>query len=142
MGHQPELSGGKLPRSSGGWSQVLSQRRKGGTEDLDQRILGGTDFVHAILEEADERQRRQLRVRGSHRSLAVFIEEECRKRRISVNEVRHGSRRSAVSRARAEIAHRCKEEVGVSAAEIARHLGVNTSSITRAIERMEITTRD
>lgn len=141
MGRQPELSGGQLPRSSGRWSQVLSQRRKGGNEEFDQRILGGIDFIHAILEEADERQQRQMRVRRNHRNLVDFIEEECRKRRISLNELRHGSRRSAISRARAEIAHRCKEEVGVSAAEIARHLGVNTSSITRAIERMEITTR-
>jgi chromosomal replication initiation ATPase DnaA len=137
MGHQPELSGGQLPRSSGIWSQVLSQRSKGGDEQFDQRILGGSEFIQAILQEADQRQQRQLRVRQTHRSLADLVEEQCRKRRISVNEMRHGSRRSAVSRARAEIAHRCKEEVGVSAAEIARHLGVNTSSITRAIERIE-----
>jgi hypothetical protein len=37
MGHQPELSGGQLPRSSGSWSQVLSQRSKGGNEQFDQR---------------------------------------------------------------------------------------------------------
>lgn len=142
MGHQPELSGGGLPRSSGGWSQVLSERRKAGNEQFDQRILGGSDFVHTILKEAEERQIRQLRVRQNHRSLATLVEEECRKRNISLNELKHGSRRSAVSRARAEIAYRCKEEVGVSAAEIARHLGVNTSSITRAIDRIEVTTRD
>jgi DNA-binding MarR family transcriptional regulator len=42
-----------------------------------------------------------------------------------------------VSRTRAIIALRCKEEIGSPGAEIARHLGVNTSSINRAVERAE-----
>jgi DNA-binding XRE family transcriptional regulator len=32
---------------------------------------------------------------------------------------------------------RSREELGLSAAEMARHLGVNTSGITSAIERVE-----
>jgi predicted transcriptional regulator len=47
-----------------------------------------------------------------------------------------GGKRSGVSAARASIAYRCREELGVSAAEIARHLGVNTSCIVRVIERV------
>jgi len=35
------------------------------------------------------------------------------------------------------IAHRCREELGISAAEIARQLGVNTSSIIKAIARFD-----
>ena len=41
-----------------------------------------------------------------------------------------------MSRTRVLIAYRSREELGLSAAEIARHLGVATSSITRAIEKM------
>ena len=42
-----------------------------------------------------------------------------------------------MSEARAAIAHRSKEELGISGAEIARYLGVNTSSITRTLDRMD-----
>jgi hypothetical protein len=43
-----------------------------------------------------------------------------------------------VSEARMVIAHRCREELGISAAESARQLGVNTSSIIKAIARFEL----
>jgi DNA-directed RNA polymerase specialized sigma24 family protein len=37
---------------------------------------------------------------------------------------------------RIKIAQRSREELGLSGAEIARHLGVNTSSINRALARV------
>jgi ribosome-binding protein aMBF1 (putative translation factor) len=60
-------------------------------------------------------------------------EEECGKRKVSEEEVRKGSRRSRVSEARGAIAYRSREELGISGAEIARYLGVNTSSINRTL---------
>jgi DNA-binding MarR family transcriptional regulator len=42
-----------------------------------------------------------------------------------------------VSEARAGIAYRSKEELGISGAEIARYLGVNTSSINRTLARLD-----
>ena len=56
---------------------------------------------------------------------------------MSEAELMKGSRRSWVSKARAAIAYRAKEELGISGAEMARYLGVNTSSITRALARLE-----
>jgi plasmid maintenance system antidote protein VapI len=56
---------------------------------------------------------------------------------VSEQELRKGSRRSRVSEARAAIAYRSKEELGVSGAEIARYLGVNTSSINRILARID-----
>jgi len=49
QGAVKELTGGGLIRSQGGWSQVLSMRRRGQAEDFDQRILGGGEFVNQIL---------------------------------------------------------------------------------------------
>ncbi len=66
-----------------------------------------------------------------------IIQEECRKRKVSEEELRKGSRRSRVSEARSAIAYRSKEELGISGAEIARYLGVNTSSINRTLARMD-----
>ena len=45
QGHRPELVGGGLIRSMGGWSAVLAMRRSGSKEVSDQRILGDGDFV-------------------------------------------------------------------------------------------------
>jgi DNA-binding MarR family transcriptional regulator len=42
-----------------------------------------------------------------------------------------------MSEARGAIAYRSKEELGISGAEIARYLGVNTSSINRTLARLD-----
>jgi chromosomal replication initiation ATPase DnaA len=65
-----------------------------------------------------------------------IIREECENRKVSEEEVRKGSRRRRGREVRAVIAFRSKEELGNSGAEIARYLGVNTSSINRAPTRM------
>jgi hypothetical protein len=136
-GRNPRLTGGGLIRSQGGWSQVLALRRKGEKEPSDERILGSGDFVDRVLQEAEERQLRQMKLRRRGRGIEDIIQEECRKRKVSEEELRKGSRRSRVSEARAAIAYRSKEELGISGAEIARYLGVNTSSINRILVRMD-----
>lgn len=130
------FSGGGLVRSLGGWSQVLAVRRKGQLEESDERILGSGAFVSTVLRETEERHIRQLKFRRSGDTISRIIEEECKKAGINFQELKYGSRRSAVSRARAIIARRSRDELGLAAAEIARHLGVATSSITRAIDRV------
>ncbi len=134
-GRNPELTGGGLIRSQGGWSRVLALQRSGHKEESDERILGTGDFVHAIMREVEERQLRQTKLRRRGKGINDIIREECRKRGVNERELIRGSRRRKVSQTRAVIALRCKEEVGCSGAEIARHLGVNTTSINRAVER-------
>jgi REP element-mobilizing transposase RayT len=136
-GRNLKLTGGGLIRSQGGWSQVHAMRRKDHKEESDERILGGGDFVYAILKEAEEKQLRQLKLRRGGRNIADIIREECEKSKVSPEELKRGGRRTRVSEARVAIAHRSREELGLSGAEIARHLGVNTSSINRALARSD-----
>ena len=136
-GRRPELTGGGLIRSQGGGSQVLALRSKVEKELSDERILGSGEFVERILQEAEERQLRQMKFRQKGKSIEDIIQQECGKRKVSEQELRKGSRRAQVSEVRAAIAYRSKEELGISGAEIARHLGVNTSSINRVLARMD-----
>jgi len=135
MGRQPELTGGGLIRSKGGWSQVVAARRSGEKEEYDERILGSGDFVHAALKEAEEKIRLQLKHRRTGRTLVQIIDQECDRSQISPKELEGGSRRREVSALRIKIAKRGLDELGLSLAEIARHVGVSTSGIARAIKR-------
>src|SRR3972149_11499529 len=121
QGHVKELTGGGLIRSQGGWSQVLSIRRRGQKEEFDERILGGGDFVSKILKEAEDRQLRQLRQKRAGITIQKIIAEECRTQGISPQEMQGGGKRRPVRAARSMIALRSREELGLSAAEIARH---------------------
>jgi REP element-mobilizing transposase RayT len=140
-GRNPELTGGGLIRSQGGWSHVIGMRRRGQREEYDDRILGSGSFVSEIFKEAEDRQLRQMRHKRSGNTIQKILEEECKNRQINPLELKAGGKRSSVSAARAAIASRCREELGASAAEIARYLGVSTSGIIRSIERSERVTK-
>jgi len=49
----PELLGGGLIRSLGGWEEVKKKRRQQWVKG-DQRILGDSGFVLEVLREAEE----------------------------------------------------------------------------------------
>jgi REP element-mobilizing transposase RayT len=135
-GQSTELTGGGLVQNRGGWSQVVAMRRRGQKDGHDERILGGGDFVNKILKESEDRHLRQTKLKRGGRTIQEIIDTECKERGISLQELKAGSKRRRVSETRARIAYRSREELGLSAAEIARHLGVNTSCIVRLIKRL------
>jgi len=59
-GRRPELVGGGLIRSLGGWSAVKALRRSEGRELSDDRILGSGEFVERIIKEAEANIRYQF----------------------------------------------------------------------------------
>src|SRR6185503_624496 len=63
LGRRPELVGGGLIRSAGGWSEVRSRRRRREPEPSDERILGSGEFVERVLTEAEARVQRQQAAR-------------------------------------------------------------------------------
>jgi hypothetical protein len=75
-----------------------------------------------------------LKARRTGKTIQKIIDEECRKRGISKVELKGGGKRRKVSDTRALIAMRSRAELGLTSAAIARHVGVNTSAISRAIE--------
>lgn len=68
QGRRPELVGGGLIRSLGGW-RVVRKKRFEKEERLkgDQRILGENDFVAQILEEAEEKYERSYELQTEQR---------------------------------------------------------------------------
>jgi REP element-mobilizing transposase RayT len=137
LGRRPELVGGGLIRSLGGWSRVLSLRAKGEKEEYDSRILGSGDFVQAVMQEADKKLSRQMKYREEKASLERIIRKMCKEAGVKEEELRGRGQRRRVSEARGEIALYLCKEMGLSMAEIARNLGVGTSAIAMAIRKGE-----
>jgi hypothetical protein len=135
QGRIPELTGGGLLHSYGGWSKVISMKHKGVELDFDGRVLGGSGFVKQIIEETERNQNRRALISKSEKSIFDIIKEECSTAGISQRLLQSGSRRRNVSRARMTITGRCIEELGMSFADIARCLGVTSSAISRAFLR-------
>ena len=138
-GRRPELVGGGLVRSLGGWSEVISLRRRGVRELADERILGSGDFTERILKEADPGVRQQYSARGRKNRVEEFISELCQRQNLSMTELRSGSRRRSMARLRAQIARGLVESHGISMAEVARWVGVSTSAISKMMTRTNST---
>jgi hypothetical protein len=54
QGRRPELMGGGLVRSQGGWKAVSEIRRGREAYSADERVLGSSRFVERLLKEAEE----------------------------------------------------------------------------------------
>ncbi len=137
LGRRPELVGGGLIRSVGGWSEVFSLRRQGVRERTDERILGSGDFVERVMKEADEKTKGAYSAREQKKKVEQLIAWKCKKGNISVSELKGGSRRGRIPQVRAEIAISLVESYGMPLAEVARQVGVSTSAISKALRRAE-----
>jgi hypothetical protein len=135
MGRRPDLVGGGLARSQGGWAQVVAMRKRKVRELYDERILGSGDFVEKILGEAEENFKRSLKNNLSSRRIEKLILKACKKSNISVEELRLGSRRAPISEIRSKLARDLVRTHGRSLAEIARQLGVSTPAIWNLLSR-------
>ena len=134
QGRLPELVGGGLIRSLGGWSQVLSFRRKGLRSAADDRVLGDGDFVEQIWSESSELDKETWRRRGPGRDLQALAREIATVQGITETELCSGSRRRKISEARRAFCRASVGELGYPAAAVSRFLGVTTSAVVRAAQ--------
>jgi putative transposase len=132
-GRRPELVGGGLIRSLGGWAEVLALRARGERQIFDQRVLGDGEFVEQVLSEMDEQSKENLRIRRKGIDLSLLAKKVCNVDGVSVGELRSGSRRREIVNSRGVFSWLAVRELGYSGAEVARFLGVTTSCVTRAV---------
>jgi len=135
QGNRPELVGGGLIRSMGGWGVVKSIRRHGEKELSDERILGSGDFVKELLSGADAAARRQFENGNQVKNAIDQVKAECEKQKISISALLAGSRNRDISRLRSDLAVTLIREFGLSLAETARQLGISTSAVSKLLSR-------
>jgi len=138
LGRRPELGGGGLVRSAGGWSQVLSMRRRGTRMASDPRILGDGHFVEELLTQAEERHRATLRIRNRVPHLNVLATQVAAKAAVDLSAILSGSRSHLAASARRTLCHLAVKELGYTGAEVARFLGTTTSSVNRLAKEAEL----
>jgi len=136
-GKRPDLVGGGLLRSMGGWSEVLSLRRSQEEVLSDERILGNGEFVERLLRDADERMKQRLVGDALRQRAEDVIRKACKKAGVNETELKSGGRRGAMSKVRSNLASELAEEYGVPLAEVGRLLGVSTSAVSKMLSRRQ-----
>jgi putative transposase len=130
-GRRPELQGGGLRRSLGGWAAVAALRRGREAYVSDERVLGSSDFVEHLRQEVPQ----PAPARAPRSSLPDLVARVCRLARIPPEALTRGSRRAAVARAREGMAYLAVDVCGHSGASLLSLLGVGAPSLCNAAQR-------
>jgi len=130
-GRRPELTGGGLVRSAGGWAQVKSLRSQGIQIASDERILGSGEFTERLIAEAEQREKETLRLGKRMPDLEEFAERIAKQQGIERDELMMGSRKREVARARKIFCQAVVKKGRYCGAEAARFLGISTSAVNR-----------
>lgn len=131
-GHRPELVGGGLVRSVGGWSALKSFRKIGIRIKGDERILGGSDFVEKTLKQANERLEKKTRLQAAGPGLEALIEKVAAYYKISVDDLKTASKERKISRARSMVSYFAVRKLMMSCADVARTLKISPSAVSKA----------
>jgi REP element-mobilizing transposase RayT len=137
QGYRPDLIGGGLIRSRGGWSEVKAMRRRGIRQDSDERILGSGKFVRRFLQQSAKFKKKKLSAEKGLKRALLLIDKTCKKEGVSVEALKGGNRRHEVSKVRAELAEKLVEDFGLSLIETGRQLGVSGSAISVILRRRD-----
>jgi hypothetical protein len=137
QGRRHELTGGGLVRSLGGWTAFKALRGSSVRIKGDERILGDSDFVEAVLREADEQleRRYQLQTRGF--GLEQVAERVAQVLDIPLEIVWEKSRRPQVAVARSLLCYWASKELGMSMTNLAKRLNLTQPAISIAARRGE-----
>jgi hypothetical protein len=132
QGKRPELQGGGLVRSAGGKKAGLLGRKREEREKGDERILGSGNFVEEILGQSDEiyeiRMRNRISVDELIRKVATNID-------VDMDDLKSSKRNRKVSYARAVISYLAVNQLGCTASQVARKLGISGMGVGKCVER-------
>ena len=135
-GRRPELTGGGLIRSAGGWRAIREAYKAGIRLTSDERILGSSSFVEKTLANAGEDYDRRMRLKASGIDLDVVMGVVATHLGVSKAELCSTSRRQKICQARALISYLAVRRLKISGAEVARLMNIDRSSVSRALGRV------
>ena len=137
QGRRPELVGGGLIRSLGGWREIKKSQGKMSRLKGDQRILGESEFVSDILTEADEKFERSYELKRRGYDLKTIEDKVCEIFAVEKDQLYQGSRQQAVADARGLFCYWAVRELGYSATYIAGKLNRTVAGVVYAGRRGE-----
>jgi REP element-mobilizing transposase RayT len=137
QGRKPELTGGGLVRSIGGWTALKALRNETVRIKGDERILGDSDFIEAVLKKADEQMERRYRLEAEGFDLDRVAGRVAKVMSIKPDLIWEMSRRPQVVAARDLLCYWTSKELGISATDLAKRLNLTQPAISIAVRRGE-----
>lgn len=134
-GKRPDLTGGGLLRSTGGWAVLKGLRKVGIRVKGDERILGDSDFVENVLKSAEEEleQKYDLKARGyDFDRVAQRVAEVME---MEIEQVTAFGKSPQTVKARSLLCFWAHRKLGMTTIEIGRRLNISQSAVSRSSMR-------
>jgi len=138
QGRRPDLTGGGLLRSHGGWTGVKALRVTGDYQKGDERILGDGAFVNEVLEKAEERFKEGYRLRATGYDLDKLVKRVANITQVTPDELFDSFRDAKRTEARSILCYWATEKLGVTQSRLAQLLKRTQSAITYAVRRGKV----
>ncbi len=137
-GRRPELVGGGLIRSLGGWDEYRKMRLTGQDRiKSDQRILGEGDFVKDVLAEAQENFTRRYALKSQGYDFEKVLERVSLLFQLDKAYITARGRQKDRVRARDLVCYWSANELGMPLADLARRFGSTIAAVSYAVKRGE-----
>ena len=135
QGRRPDLTGGGLVRSAGGWSALKTMRKGESRMKGDERILGQGDFVETVLKAAQENLDRKSRIRALGYDFDWLLDRVISLFGLTFKDLLTGGKQRKTVQARSVICYWGTRELGMSAVEISKNLNIAPSTASESAKR-------
>lgn len=135
IGRRPELTGGGLVRSSGGWSALIALRSVASRIMGDERILGGSDFVESVLKRANEDYEKRTFAISKGLQIDDVLRRVSEVFNLPTDSLRGAGKHRKASRARAIVCFIAVDKLGFKCIDVARILKMSPSTVSKAVTR-------
>ncbi len=135
QGSRPDLAGGGLLRSHGGWAGVKLLRETGDYQKGDERILGDGQFVEEVLAKAEERFKEKYSLKAKGYNLDRLINRVAELTGLMPEQITDGIRDTRRTEARSILCYWATEKLGITQSQLALILNRSQSAIVYAVRR-------
>lgn len=137
QGRQPDLTGGGLVRSAGGWSAVKLMRRASARVKGDERILGDGEFVEQVLAAGKERYERLYHLKAQGWDLNRLIKRVAQQLGLEPKQVLAAGKHPQTVKARSLLCYWATRELGTTTIELSKRLKLSQPTISVSAKRGE-----
>ena len=141
-GRRPELVGGGLLRSVGGWKGLKDRGDAGTRVKGDERILGDSGFVMDVLKASEEEMERRYRLKASGVNLERIAQQVAGIFEIEAEELWGLGKHARIVPARSVFCYWAVRELGVRETEMARRLKITQPGVSISVRRGEQIARE
>jgi REP element-mobilizing transposase RayT len=134
-GRRPDLTGGGLVRSAGGWSALRAMRMAESRMKGDERILGQGDFVETVLKAARENLDRKSMTRALGYDFEWLMDRVTGLFGLTSKQLLTGGKQRRTVKARSVLCYWGARELGMSAVEISKKLNIASSTASESATR-------